>query len=308
MSTPMISENWATILEPGLAAVFFGQVDAGQIGGEGVAALFNRVSSTKAEESTLGVGGLADIPEYAGTIEYDEYDPQFITRFIHKEFARGISVERKLVDDDQYNVINQRTRLLANAFSRTRRKHAASVFNGAFSAIKTGDNKALVATDHPTSKQRGGAQSNRGVLALTHDNVLETRRLMQAFKDDRGELAGTLPDTIVVPTTLEADAWTIANSLNKPGTANNDANFNHALNWKVVVDPYLTEANNWFMADSVLAGMHLWWFDRVNLDFKVDPSSDFDLVARYRGYMRYSFGTDDWRWVYGHEVTPENED
>jgi len=39
------------------------------------------------------------------------------------------------------------------------------------------------------------------------------------------------------------------------------------------------------------------------LDFAMDPTSDYTLEARFRGYMRYSYGWSDWRWVYGHTVT-----
>jgi len=46
----------------------------------------------------------------------------------------------------------------------------------------------------------------------------------------------------------------------------------------------------------------LLWYWRVRAELGIDPTSDFNLVAKYRGYMRYSFGWDDFRWVYGHEV------
>lgn len=303
-STPMISANWATLLEPGLRAAFMLQMDAGAVGGQGVFALYNRATSNRSKEETLGVGGLADIPEYDGAIEYDVFDMQYKRTFEHKEYARGIAVERKLIDDDQYNVIVTRTRQLAMAFDRTRRKSAANTFNNAFaSSTNTGDGVALCAANHPTSKQRGGTQSNRGTTALSYDAVVDTRVLMMNFKDDRGQIVNVNPDTLIVPLNLEATAWTIVNSMQRPGTANNDANFNRAIGWNVVVDRYLTDSNNWFMVDSAMARMHLWWFDRVPVEFSVDPSSDFDLVARFRGYMRYSYGADNWRWIYGHEVT-----
>jgi len=75
------------------------------------------------------------------------------------------------------------------------------------------------------------------------------------------------------------------------------------LSLKVVVDPYLSDANNWFMIDSVMARQHLLWFNRVLPEIALDPASDFNLVANYRGYMRYSFGWDDARWIFGHAVT-----
>jgi len=57
------------------------------------------------------------------------------------------------------------------------------------------------------------------------------------------------------------------------------------------------------VADSGLVPRHLWCYDRVAPEFPIDPSSDFDLVAKYRGYTRDSVGADDWRWLYGHSIT-----
>jgi len=70
----------------------------------------------------------------------------------------------------------------------------------------------------------------------------------------------------------------------------------------VVVWDYLTDEESWFVLDSGLAKMHLLWIDREPLEFAMDPASDFRLEARYRGYMRYSYGWSDWRGVYGHNV------
>ena len=55
--------------------------------------------------------------------------------------------------------------------------------------------------------------------------------------------------------------------------------------------------------DSAQAVLHALWFDRVTPELSLDPTSDFNLVAKYRGYMRYSFGWDDFRWIYGQHVT-----
>ncbi len=71
----------------------------------------------------------------------------------------------------------------------------------------------------------------------------------------------------------------------------------------MIVWDYLTDANNWFMVDSQMAQLHLNWFDRIPVEFALDPSSSFNLVAKFRGYMRYSLGWNDWRWVFGHAVT-----
>jgi hypothetical protein len=125
---------------------------------------------------------------------------------------------------------------------------------------------------------------------------------MREYKDDRGNLIPIRPDTLLVPPELEDAAWTATQSMDKPGTANNDGNFVRSKGLSVVVWDYLTDSNNWFMVDSRLGGLFLNWFDRVSMEFAADPTSDFNLIAKYRGYMRYSYGWSDWRFVYGHNV------
>ena len=112
-----------------------------------------------------------------------------------------------------------------------------------------------------------------------------------------------MPNTLLVPPALESTAWVALNSLNLPGSPNNDANWLRAQTWRVIPWKYLSDTTNWFMIDSTLMKRSLYWFDRVPMEFSTDPTSDFNLMLKFRGYMRYSYGFTDWRWIYGHEVT-----
>lgn len=297
-----ISEQWAELLEPGLRTIFNLQREA--LAAESrIPLLFSVEGSNKAQEYGLTIGGFSDWAAYKGAIEYDDNEQGFKTTYSHQEFIKGFKVERRLVDDDLYNIINQRPAGLALSATRTKEKHAASVFNNAFSASYTGGDAIALCGAHPYSPSNATTQSNTGTTALSYNAVIATRRLMREFKDDRGELMPINPDTILVPPELEDTAWTIINTINKPGTADNDANFVSSRVRRVVVWDYLTDANNWFLIDSGLAKMSLKWYDRVPLDMAMDPTSDFRLEARFRGYMRYSYGWDDYRWIYGHNVT-----
>lgn len=297
-----ISENWAELLEPGLRRIFFDAVD-GIVTASRVPLLFNVADSTKSQEHDLGVGGFADFEEYSGAIEYDDNEQLFKTTYTHQEFAKGITVERKLVDDDLYNIINQRPRQLGLAAARTREKHAASVFNNAFSASFLGGDAVALCGSHPYSPSNASTQSNAGSTALSYDAVVATRKLMREYEDARGELVTVMPDLLLVPPELEDTANDIVMTMTgKPGTANNSNNFVREAGIRYVVWDYLTDANNWFLLDSGLAKLYLNWFDRVPLEFASDPTSDYNLVARFRAYMRYSYGWSDWRFVYGHAV------
>jgi phage major head subunit gpT-like protein len=299
-----ISEQWAELLEPGLRAVFVEQQQA--LAAESkVPLLFNQINSSKAAEHFLGAGGLSDFQEYKGVIEYEDFDQLYKTTLTNQEYVKAFKVERKLVDDDQYNIITPRPKQLAMAAMRTREKHAASIFNNAFSASYVGgDNIRLCNASHPLAPTHAGdVQGNAGTSALSYATLNATRQLMRAFTDDRKELTTIVPDTLLVPPELEEAAYAIAKTVNKPDTADYHANFAGGWLKNVVVWDYLTDANNWFLIDQRMAKIHLLWIDRVPLEFAMDPTSDFSLEARFRGYMRYSYGWSDYRWVYGQAVT-----
>ena len=297
-----IQEQWAELLEPGLRSIFDKQKDA-IVAESRIPTLFNVIGSTKAQEHFLGVGGFGDWNAYDGVIEYDDNVQGWKTTLTHEEYTKGFKVGRKLVDDDQYSIINPQPKGLALSATRTREKHAASVFNNAFSGSYLGGDSVALCGSHPYSPVDTTTHGNAGTTALSYDSVVATKKLMRLFVDDRGEYVTVMPNLLLIPAALEDTAWTIVNSMNKPGTADNDGNYVGSQGWQVLVWDYLTDANNWFMIDQAMMKMHLMWLDRVPLEFTMDPTSDFNLEAKFRGYMRYSYGWSDWPWLYGHAVS-----
>ena len=303
---PAISEQWAELLEPGLRSIF--NIARNALAAEAkVPLIFDMQTSSKDTEHDLGVGGFANWGKYKGAIEYDSNDQGYKTDFEHDEFARGISVERKLVDDDLYNVINDRPKGLALAGERTREEDGSDIFNNAFdtgAANLGADSQSLCDGAHPHSPANtASTQNNSGTSAIGRASIIATRKLMRKFTDDRGKLILVRPDTLLVPAELEDAAFVEANTPRKTGSGDNDLSFVNSLGLKVIVWDYLTDTNNWFMIDSQMAKLHLKWYDRIPVEFAFDPSSSFNLVAKFRGYMRYSLGWNDWRWVFGHAVT-----
>ena len=299
-----IPEQWPYLLEPGLKAIFFQQVDS-IVAESKIPMLFKELPSQKAAEEFLGIGGMGDWNEFKGKIEYDDMDQGYKTTLTHTEYVKGFKVARKLVDDDLYNVINEKPETLGIAAGRTREKHAASIFNNAFSSSYTGGDAVSLCNDsHPLAPTHAtDVVDNAGSSALSYEAVVETRRIMKEFTDDREELVTVVPDTLLVPAELEETAWAIWKTMNKVDTADQHANFVQGFLKQVIVWDYLTDANNWYVIDSRLAKSHLLWVNRVMPEFAFDPTGGYDLEARYRGYMRYSYGWRDWRWVYGHKVT-----
>ena len=301
----LISENWPYLLDPGIRSIFEVQRSA-LAAASLIPVLFNVSSSSKAVEYDLGIGGLSDFPEYGGRIDFDDPDQMWRPSYTHVEYAKGLSVERALAEDDMYNVINGRVRQFATAAMRTREKSAASVFNYAFTggAYVGYDAVALCADDHDYSPTNGSHIDNALALALSHDNMVTARETMRAFVDDRGELVSVNPTLLLVPPELEATANDIlmtvrGSNSQQPDTANYAANLMQDRGFKYVVWDYLTDSNAWFMIDLQLAKLYLNWFDRVPLEVAMDPSSNYQLEGRWRGYMRYSHGWSDFRWIIG---------
>jgi phage major head subunit gpT-like protein len=292
------SEGFGYLLDPGLRKIFMdeyampeGQVDA----------LFGVETSGKATEYDLSVGGIGDLEEFTGTIPYDDFKQQYRVSYTHKEWVKGMKVERKLVDDDQYSIINKRPAQLALVAKRTKEKHGSTVFNNAFNTtiFAGGDGYALCHSAH-TRVGTATTVGNAGSTALSQTAIEATRLLMRQFTDETDNLITARADTLLVPPALEETAYEIVNTAQKLNTAENNVNFSQNK-YKIIVWDYLTDSNNWFVLDSRMAKMYLKWFNRIGIEFNKDK--DFDTyVSKWSCYTRYSYGFSDWTWIYGHNV------
>ena len=122
---------------------------------------------------------------------------------------------------------------------------------------------------------------------------------MRLFTDDKGNLVGIRPDMLLVPPELERRATQLVSerALYEPDSAQFDVNM-FAGRLRPVVWDRLTDANAWFLIDSRMMRQHLHFQWRIRPELA--NTTDFDsLLAKFRVYMRYGIGWDDWRWIYG---------
>ena len=292
------SENFGYLLDPGLRKIFMDEYGLPEGQREN---LFGTEKSNKAVEYDLGIGGTGDLVEFDGTISYDDFKQQYRTSYTHKEWVKGMKIERKLVDDDLYSIINKRPQSLAMVAKRTQEKHAASLYNNAFgtSIFSGGDGLALCSTAH-TYVGTTTTVSNSGTTALSATSVEATRLLMRGFTDESDNLMVARGDTLLIPPGLEEQAWEIVNASGKMDTADNNPNFNKGK-YRIIVWDYLTDSNNWFMIDSKMCKMYCKWFNRIPTEFNKDK--DFDTyISKWSVYTRYSYGFSGFPWIYGHAV------
>lgn len=309
----MISDHWSQLIDPRVREAFFIGFSQMDRPGSMLPALFNMQGSDLADEKVLAIGGIGSQGwnfEDSGRVQYTEPVKGYEETFTHHEFARGITVERKLIDDNRVQRALDAALNLGDSAFRVREKAGANVFTNAFSAATTetlddygtdatgSDSVALCSTAHPRSPQETGTtDSNEGTSALSKANVSTTRQLMAEFVDMNGDLLGIMPNELLVPIELEDTAIEIVRSALDPSSANNAVN-PQAGRFQLKVWHYLTDSNAWFLIDSAARQQSLVWYDRIGLEF--DREQDFDtLIAKWRAYMRFSLGWKDYRWVYG---------
>jgi hypothetical protein len=253
------------------------------------------------------VGTLADFSEFTGTVGYTGQSQGYDTTATHVEFASGVQVERKLYDDDQYHIMDQKPKALASAAMRTREKHGARILNNAFSVdnyfyVNT-EGVAICSDSHTTTSGASVATGfdNKITASLTATAVAAARIQMADFRGDQAERISAIPDELWYPIGLYEQAYEIINAAGKVDTANNNPNV-HKGKYTGYEWNYLTDTNNWFMCDSRMRKNMLHWVDRVSLEFAM--VEDFDsLIAKWRGYMRYTQAHHDWRFIIGSQVS-----
>jgi len=303
---PLTSGNFADLLKPGLKRIF----DIGMSRPRPMMEmLFGQEVSTRYEEQYQGMGAQGLVPPFDGTVPYHDFDAGYRTDIRNYEFAMGMQVERRLVDDDQFNQIRRRASNMTDSFNTTIEADAANIFINGFTDSGTnrmgastngGDGVGLLSTAHPHGPANtNNTQANEATLALNIGNLDTTRQAMRNFTDDKDQLLGVNPDLLLVPPELERTATQLVNerAIYEPGSAQYDVNM-FSGRFRPVVWDRLTDSNAWFLIDSVLMKQHLIWQWRIKPEFA--EAEDFDgLTAKFRGYMRYGIGWTDWRWIYG---------
>jgi hypothetical protein len=304
MATPHVSTNFADVLDPRFQDIFW------EIYKELPDMIPRFYSTARNGRSTMTwsqVGTVPDMTQFTGTVDYGSFNQGYDTTATPIEFTKGIQAERKLLEHDQYNILDARPKGLASSAFRTRQLHGALPFNNAFSTSSifyvNSENVALCSNSHTTTSSASTANGfdNLVTSALSATAVASARIQMVGFRGDQAERISVVPDELIIPPDLYEEAYEIINASGKVDTANNNPNV-HEGQYTSIEWNYLTDTNNWFMSDSRMRGQMLHWVDDVPLEFAF--IEDFDtLVGKWRAYTMYAQAHTDWRWILGAQVS-----
>ena len=299
-----ISENFGKLLYPGLRKIFF---ETYQELPEQFPRIFNVETSNSATETDHGMGAFGDWTERT-----DELSPVAYAKikdggevvYKHKAFTKGFMISRELNDDEKYGQMKKMAKALARAGRAKVEKDAITVltkgFQGDEGAFKGRDGKELFHDQHPLVDSEKTC-SNLMTGPLNEVNLKKAIQMMASQLDEAGNLIQMKATKLIVPPALEDTALRLLHSSQLPGTELNDTNEYLKNRLQVVVMDYLGATAGgsdtaWYLQDGTRHELNFFW--RVKPEFKNEE--DFDtFVAKYRGYMRYSYGFSDWRGMVG---------
>jgi hypothetical protein len=250
------------------------------------------------EQNVTGLG-LAGVKDEGSPAAYQDPFQGFQKEYNNITYALGTTVTREMYEDDQYNYIKEAPDWLARSMRQTEETIAFNHLNRAQNSAFTGaDGVTLLNSAHPLVG--GGTYSN--VLStpadLTQTSLENGIQDLMDFVDDQSLKIRVTPKCLVVPTALNFTARKLLESDYTVGSADNDVNPVNGLFTDLVVSPYLTDADGWFIISDIPHG--LTWYNRRSSEIVRDNEFDTQNL-KFLTTSRFSSGFTDSRGVYGSE-------
>lgn len=300
---PIVKSDIPKFLEPGLRAVFFDSYNAFPGEWEKIATI---VSSQHDTENYAWLGSVPCMQEFV-----DERHPAGVLQHAYaiknKTWESSISVDRAALEDDQYGQIKIRIQSLAEEARRHQDEIVFGMLKDGFS-VACYDGRNFFASDHQEGES--GVQSNKGLDALSTASLQDAVTRMSKFKDDQGKPLGILPDTLVVPPDLKWTAMELTDSVFAVDAVTGKADTRKnvlAGSLRVIVSPYLTDTNDWFLLCTSRALRPIIFQSRIPIEFSaLEENSESGFMRDRYVYgvrARYSVGFGLWQTAFGSHVS-----
>ena len=267
--------------------------------------IFQDKQSTMRFEKEQGLTGLplAGVKDESSSIGYVDPKQGFQKEYQNVTYALGSIVTREMYEDDQYDYINQIPGMLSNSMWQTKETEAFNHLNRAFNSTYTGADAIQLCsgggsggTAHPLV--RGGTFRNELATSadLTQTSLETATQDLMDFVDDDNKKIRVMPKCLVVPTAMNHTALKLIESDLVVGSADNDPNTTKGLFQDLVVSPYLTDADAWFIVTDVPNGL-VWYTRRAD---ELVRDNEFDTQnLKFATTGRWSSGWTNPRGVFG---------
>lgn len=297
----LVSEaQFTNVIRPGIMKVFvnhFNQLPQESL----VGVMYQTMQSERASETYLEIEDIGNMPVFTGDLAYVEFKEGRNKVVTPVEMAMGLKLQRKLFDDDLYNVIEQMVGNLGTVARYRMEIDAVGPFVNAFNSTYTVFDGLSLCNSAHTFASTSTTQSNSGTSPFSYAALDASVIAMRRFTDSQDRVIFTMsPDMLFGPVDLDSQFREVIESKFKPGGNLNNIN---AYNTKfdIRTTPLMADTNNWFLIDSKKMKQFLIWQQRIPLEFK--NTGDFDSYGKkYAAYMRYANTPLHWVFVFGQNV------
>ena len=206
---------------------------------------FTRVPSTGKSETYGWIGQVPTLREWLGEKHLKSLEDHEYT-ITNKKWEATLEVDEDEIEDDQIGIIKPRIQDLAlRARQFPSRLVSDLVINGTTGLAY--DGSAFFADRSTNDNLLAGSGVTEANL-LT--DLATARGTMMKFVDDEGEVMEIEGDTIICPPELEVTFKRIANSMSFVGGSAQtpEKNIWQSILKNVIVDPRLSDANDWYFA------------------------------------------------------------
>ena len=207
-------------------------------------------SSSFAEKITsmTSMDGFKPVDEGAA-FPAESWQEGYSKTLTHVTFKSEFTITEEMLDDSKIINLRKKPTAFITGYMRMRELFGSNLLTGATGESITfrgqtfsttcNDGLPLFHTAHTSITDASATQSNMYSNEFSADGLGLVETAMQNYTDDKGNILGVVPDTIVIPNkmSLKKAVFACIGADKDPATSNNGFNYQFGR-WNVIVDPY----------------------------------------------------------------------
>ena len=243
--------------------------------------------------TTIASFGLVPIKAEGADVAYDDLAQGYDKKYQADTYELAFQTSKEALDDEQEESVSDAGTALGNSLTYTYNVDHAGLYNNGFtSTTGSPDGVAIFSASHPLIGGGNGSNLLGTAADLSVQSMRDLLNVGADTVDDAGKLLHWRARTLLVPYELGWLAKELVRSTERPDTADRAINAFRDDDLNVIVWPYLTDPDAWFLIDSPdRMNIRSYWREKQNLlhDWDFDKSAmKVKIRARWiRGWSDY---------------------
>ena len=243
--------------------------------------------------TTIASFGAVPIKVEGADVAYDDLAQGYDKKYQPDTYELAFMTSKEALDDEQEETVSDAARALGNSQTYTYNADHADLYNNGFtSTTGSPDGVVLFSASHPLIGGGNGSNILGTAADLSVQSMRDLLNVCADTVDDAGKLLHWRPKTLLLPQELGWLGKELVRSTERPDTADRAINAFRDDNLNVIVWPYLTDPDAWFLLDSPdTINVRSYWREKPNVlhDWDFDKSAmKVKIRARWiRGWSDY---------------------